>query len=475
MAQPADDQLHPHPWRAFIVLAIPIFLTILDLFIVNVALPAVAFEFPGASLSELSWVLTAYAIVFAAVLVPAGKLGDLYGRRRLYVGGLILFLVGSALAAASPSLPLLLAARAIQAVGGAAVTPNSLGLILPLFPPRRRAAAIAAWGAIAGIGAAAGPMLGALLADSSWRWIFLVNLPLGMVALILVPRMVREIKDDAATRFPDAIGAAFLALAIGLLTLGLSQASEWSWDSRVIGSFVVAAALGAAFLWRSGRHPAPVVELSLLRQPTFALAMIGSVLFWAGFAALLISSALFLTTAWNLSILEAGFGLAPGPALSAVFAAISGRLGVRFGPGRVGAAGGFLFAVAGIWLIARLTAEPAYLIDFLPAQLVAGAGIGLAIPSLVAIVVAGLPPSRLSTGTAVYAMFRQIGAALGVAVWVATLGVGSLQHAPSYVPGWAFISVMSGCTAAVLLMTVPLLSAQRRSAQPAPVVMAAGE
>jgi EmrB/QacA subfamily drug resistance transporter len=473
MAQPAPE--HPHPWRAFIVLAIPIFLTILDLFIVNVALPAVALEFPGASLAELSWVLTVYAIVFAAALVPAGKLGDLYGRRRLYVAGLILFLVGSALAAASPSLPLLLAARALQAVGGAAVTPNSLGLILPLFPPQRRPAAIAAWGAIAGLGAATGPVLGALLADSSWRWIFLVNLPLGIVALVLVPRMVREIRDQTATRFPDAIGAGFLAIAIGLLTLGLSQASAWSWDGRVLGSFVIAAALGVAFVWRSSRHPAPVVELPMLRQPAFALAMIGSVFFWAGFAALLISSALFLTTVWNFSILEAGFGLAPGPALSAFFAGASGRLGTRFSPGRVGAVGGVLLAIAGLWLIGQLGVEPNYVFAFLPAQLIGGAGIGLAIPSLVAIAVGGLLPSRLSTGTAVYAMFRQIGAALGVAVWVATLGVGSLASAASYVPGWAFISVMSVATSIVLLATVPRFAAQRPSAERAPVTQAAGE
>jgi EmrB/QacA subfamily drug resistance transporter len=475
MAQAVPDQPHPHPWRAFLVLAVPIFLTVLDLFIVNIALPAVADEFPSASLSELSWVLTAYAIVFAAALVPAGKLGDLYGRRKLYLAGLVLFLLGSALAAAAPSLPLLLGARALQAVGGAAVTPNSLGLILPLFAPRRRPAAIAAWGAIAGIGAATGPVLGALLADSSWRWIFLVNLPLGIVALILVPRLVREIRDETATRFPDAIGAGLLAVAIGLLTLGLSQASAWNWDGRVIGSFVLAAGLGIAFVWRSSRHPAPVVELALLRERAFALAMAGSVLFWAGFAALLISSALFLTTAWNFSILEAGFGLAPGPALSAVFAGASGRLGVRFGPGRVGATGGLLLAAAAAWLIAGLTAEPDYFGAFLPAQLVGGAGIGLAIPSLVAITVAGLPPSRLSTGTAVYAMFRQIGAALGVAVWVATLGVRPLSAVSSFVPGWAFISVMSVSTLVVLLATVPVLDARRRSAEPGPVAVAIGE
>ncbi|HEX7196427.1 MAG TPA: MFS transporter [Candidatus Limnocylindria bacterium] len=448
------EQPHPHPWRAFIVLAVPIFLTVVDLFIVNVALPAVAAEFTAATLSELSWVLTSYAIIFAAALVPAGKLGDLYGRRRLYIGGLATFLVGSVLAAASPSLSLLLAARAVQALGAAAMTPNSLGLMLPQFGPDRRAAAIAAWGAIAGIGAAAGPVLGALLADASWRWIFLVNLPLGALALILVPRIVQEVKDESAARFPDAIGAALLAVAIGLLTLGLSQASLWSRDGRMIASLLAASLIGAAFVWRSSRHPAPVVELSLLRQPAFALAMAGSVLFWAGFAALLVSSALFLTSVWRFSILEAGFGLAPGPALSAVFAGLSGRLTARFGAGRVGGVGGMLLAVAAISLGAQLTERPDYVGAFLPAQLIGGAGIGLAIPSMVAIAVAALPALRLSTGIGVYSMFRQIGAALGVAAWVAAVGTESLGDAASFVPGWAFIAAMSVAASVVLLATV---------------------
>jgi EmrB/QacA subfamily drug resistance transporter len=474
MAHTTPDPPHPHPWRAFMVLAVPIFLTVLDLFIVNVALPAVALDFPTATISELSWVLTAYAIVFAVALVPAGKLGDLYGRRRLYLGGLGTFLVGSALAATAPSIPLLLGARAVQALGAAAMTPNSLGLMLPQFAPRRRAAAIAAWGAIAGIGAAAGPMLGALLAEASWRWIFLVNLPVGILALVLVPRMVREIKDGSHARFPDAVGAVLLAVAIGLMTLGLSQASAWSWDGRVIGSIGAASLLGVAFVWRSGRHPAPVVELPLLRQPPFALAMAGSVLFWAGFAALLVSSALFLTSVWQFSILEAGFGLAPGPALSAVFAGISGRLGARVGAGRVGATGGVLLAVAGLWLISRLTAEPDYVGAFLPAQLIGGAGIGLAIPSIVSIVVGGLPPSRLSTGTAVHSMFRQIGAALGVAAWVATVGTAPLRDAASFVPGWTFIAAMSISTAAVLLATVAVRDVRQGSPEPA-AAMAGGK
>jgi len=161
-----NDIAYSHPWRAFTPLAVAIFLTTLDLTVINVALPAIARDFPGESLASLSWLLTAYAIGFAAVLVPVGKLGDLYGRKRLFVLGMALFVAGSVIAAFAGSLPFLIAARVVQAIGAAAMTPNSLGLALTLFPPQRRASVIAAWGAIAGLGAAAGPLCGALFAEA---------------------------------------------------------------------------------------------------------------------------------------------------------------------------------------------------------------------------------------------------------------------------------------------------------------------
>lgn len=452
-ANPAGGGSTTHPWRAFLVLAVAIFLTILDLFVVNVALPAIAADFAGASLSSLSWVLTGYAIVFAAVLAPAGKLGDLYGRRRFFLIGMLLFVAGSALAATAASLPLLIAARAVQAIGAAAVTPNSLALALTLFPARRRAGVIAAWGAIAGLGAAAGPVAGALLAEADWRWIFLINLPIGVVALVLVPRLIGEVRDDAPAPVPDGLGAVVLAVAVGLLVLGLSQTPEWGWDARVMACLGSAGALTVIFLWRSARHPAPIVELSMLRVPSFAGAMVATVFLWAGFAALLVGSALFLTGPWRLSVLEAGFALAPGPAVSALFAASSGRLGARYGPVRVGMAGGSLFAIGGLLLAILLTTEIEYITAFLPAQILIGAGAGLTIPTLVAIALTELPPTRFSTGTAVYATFRQIGTALGVAVWVgATRGL-STESASSFVSGWVLIA-SAGFATTLALATV---------------------
>jgi EmrB/QacA subfamily drug resistance transporter len=444
---------YSHPWRAFAPLAVAIFLTTLDLTVINVALPAIARDFPGESLSSLSWLLTGYAIAFAAVLVPAGKLGDLYGRKRLFALGMCLVVAGSVIASFAGSLSLLVAARVVQAVGAAAMTPNSLGLALTLFPPQRRASVIAAWGAIAGLGAAAGPLCGGVLAEADWRWIFGINVPIGVASLLAVRQLVREVRDPNAGRLPDGVGAVVLAAAVSLLVFGLSQAPEWDWDARAYACLGAALVLAVVFVRRSARHPAPIVELAMFRARSFTHAMAATIFFWAGFAALLVSNALFLTDTWRFSILEAGLALAPGPILSAPAAALSPRLAARFGPARVGTAGACLFGLGGVWLAGRLGQDVDYVSAFLPAQILTGIGAGLTIPTLVAVALAGLPPTRFSTGTAVYSTFRQIGTAFGVALWVATLGSSSVARSSSFGAGWALIVVMAAATALTIATT----------------------
>ena len=261
------------------------------------------------------------------MLVPAGRLGDLYGRRMLFVIGLGLFTLGSALCAIAPSLELLVAARVLQGIGAAALTPNSLGLVLPLFPPAKRSTVIGAWAGIGAVGASIAPPLGGLLVEVSWRLIFIVNVPLGLIAIVLALRLAPEVRDARATRLPDLLGIALLVAAVGLLTLGLTQGPHWGWDERVLGAFALAAVLGAVFLRRCARHPAPVVELALLRVPAFALAGLSTLLFSAGFAGLLLGNVLFFTEVWDYSVLKAGFAFAPGPLLAATTA-------VHLGPPR---------------------------------------------------------------------------------------------------------------------------------------------
>jgi len=309
-------------WKVLLITSVGLFMASLDLFIVNIAFPDLARDFDGASLPSLSWVLNAYAIVFAALLVPAGRIADRVGRKRVFILGLLVFSGGSGLCAVAPSLNVLVAARVLQAVGGAMMLPTTLGLILPAFPVEQRTLAIGIWSAVGGVAAALGPPIGGLLVQLSWRWIFVVNVPIGIVTAIVAARALQEVRQPEDGR-PDLLGAAELALGIGLLTLGIVKGPDWGWtDPRDLAAFAGALVLVVAFVVRSAHHHAPVIELPLLRVRSFALANLAAAVFFAGFGAMLLSGVLLLTELWGYSALKAGFALSPGPLMAAATMAI---------------------------------------------------------------------------------------------------------------------------------------------------------
>ena len=450
-------------WRAFAVVSVAVFISILDLFIVNIGMPDIQREWPDAGLSRLSWVLTGYAIALAALLVPLGKIGDILGRRRVFEVGVLTFVLGSALCALSPNPEILIAARVLQGVGAAALTPTSLGLLLPLFPLRERAAVIGAWAALGGVGAATGPPLGGVLVQASWRWIFIVNIPLGLYTTFAVRRRFAEVRD-AGSPLPDAVGATLLMLCVGLLTLGLVQGPSWDWDERVVGSFVVGALSGILLVLRSRRHRAPVLELELFRAPSFAFASASTFVFFAGFAGLLLGGVLFLTDVWHYSVLRAGLGFAPGPIMAAVFAAPAGRLAQRFGPAIIGAPGGLLFAIGTAWMTG-LGPDPAYASEYLPTMIVGGIGVGLILPSFTASAMMAVRPERLATGIAAETTFRQIGAALGVGAWVAIFGAPAADGVlDAFDRGFVFMAVTSFVAGLTLLVLHFVLRGARGAA-----------
>jgi len=442
------------PGKVFAVLALAVFIATLDVFIVNIAVPSIRAGFHGASVADLSWVLNAYAIVFAALLVPAGKLGDVIGRRRVFAAGLVAFGVGSALCAAAPSLGFLIAARVLQGAGAAAVTPTSLGLLLPSIPPHRRSAAIGAWAALGAVGAASGPPLGGLLTQLSWHWIFIVNVPLALVALIGTYRVLPEIRDPAKPALPDLIGTVMLVGSVCAATLGLVQGSAWHWDARVIGCFAGALALTIGFVRRSARHRAPVLELSTVRVPAFALSSLSAALFYAAFSAMLLGNVLFLTGVWHYSVLRAGLALTAGPVAAAIVAPFAGRLGQRVGPGPVGGAGALLFGAGSLMGVALFGLEPAYWTRFFPAMLIGGTGVGLALPAFTIAATATLPPAKLATGIGAQTMFRQIGAALGVAAFVAILGTPTRATVIAAYNDTRWFMIGAGLAAAVALALI---------------------
>src|SRR6201747_1959331 len=408
-------------WKILLITSVGLFMASLDLFIVNIAFPDLARDFDGASLPDLSWVLNAYAIVFAALLVPAGRIADRVGRKRVFITGLLLFSAASALCALAPSVPFLVGARVLQAAGGAVVLPTTLGLILPAFPLAQRPLAIGICSAVGGVAAALGPPIGGLLVQLSWRWIFVVNVPIGVITAIVAWRALQEVREPEDGR-PDLLGAAELALGIGLLTLGIVNGPEWGWaDPRALASFAGAVALIVVFVFRSARHQAPVIELPLLRVRSFALANLAAAVFFAGFGAMLLSGVLLLTELWGFSALKAGLALSPGPLMAALFSVPSGRLGGKIGQRPVAVAGGLTFAVGFAYILATVGSTPEYASTFLPGFMLGGAGVGMTLGTLPAVAAATLPPDRFATGTAVFGMARQLGAAIGVAVLVALL------------------------------------------------------
>lgn len=414
-----------HRARVAAIVSVGVFVASLDLFIVNIAFPDIQRDFDGTLLASLSWVLNAYAIVFAALLVPAGRWADRTGRKRAFLFGLALFTAASAACAAAPSVGVLIAARVVQAAGAAILTPSSLGLLLPEFPPEKRGLAIGLWAAVGGTAAAAGPVIGGLLVELSWRWVFLVNVPVGLAAIAAGARVLREVRDPDPAR-PDLLGAGVLTAAVATLIAAIVEGPDWGWgDARVVGLFAAALAFAVVFAARSARHPVPVVEPALLRVRAFAFSQVAGVFFFVAFSAMLLGSVLWLTQVWGQSAIGAGLKIAPGPATAALFAVAGGVLSGRVGPRLVGAVGSALFALGGVWWATHLGVEVHYAADYLPGMLIGGAGVGLVNPSLAGAATAQLPPTRLATGSAVLTMSRQIGSALGVAVLVAVLGTPS--------------------------------------------------
>jgi EmrB/QacA subfamily drug resistance transporter len=452
-------------WKILLITSVGLFMASLDLFIVNLAFPSIAADFGGASISSLSWVLNAYAIVYAALLVPAGRVADRIGRKRVFLTGLLLFALASALCAAAPSVPFLVTARVLQAAGGSMMLPSTLGLILPAFPPEQRAVAVGIWSAVGGVAAALGPAIGGVLLELSWHWIFLVNVPIGLGTAFVAWRTLDEIREPHVGPRPDVIGAVELALGIGLFTAGIVKGPDWGWaDPRTLASFAGAAILIAGFVLRSARHPAPVLELPMLRVRSFSVANTAALVFFAGFGAMLLSSVLLLTEVWHYSVLHAGLGLMPGPLMAATFAAPAGRLGAKIGQPPVIAAGGLVFAAGFVLNLSLVDSIPDYG-SFLPGFLLGGVGVGLVLGPLPAAATMSLPPSRFATGTAVFGMARQVGSAIGVAVLVALLADPAPSELFSHLQrGWVF-ALATGVVASVLALAIGSPAEERREAK----------
>jgi EmrB/QacA subfamily drug resistance transporter len=427
-------------------------LSSLDLFVVNLAFSAIHQNFPSATNQAMSWVLTAYSIAFAAFLVPGGRLADIYGRKRVFKTGLFIFAIASVACAIAPDIISLILARGLKGLGAALMVPTSLGLLLAAYPKNRHKRMIGIWAATGSVAAAVGPTLGGALVAFDWRLIFLINLPIAIPALWLCKHLVETPGEGGA--FPDVIGSLVLIAGIAFLIAGVSYAPDWGfWSSTLWLTLLMAALFLALFVRRCLTARSPALDLRVFRVPTFTVAVVGMVFFYMGFAVMLLGGTLFLTQVWkwNPMIAGAAFGVGPGTAI--VASLLVGKTAIP--PRLLTITAGLLFLVAGIWWFAVLGSEPNYVLAYLPGLILTGAAAGIGQTGFLAGGIAALPAHQYATGTGIINTARQIGAAVGVAVFVGVSG--TAMHPEQFKLAWLLMASFG------LLATLSALLLRTRS------------
>jgi EmrB/QacA subfamily drug resistance transporter len=447
------------PGRVLLVVGLGTFMVFLDTTIVNIAFPDIRSDFSGADLRELSWVLNAYNIVLAALFVVFGRIADVVGRRRTYIAGVALFATASAACAIAPSVTALVAARVAQGLGGAMIVPAGLALVVRAFPQERRAHGVGLYGATAALAAGIGPSVGGLLVElSGWRLTFLVNVPVGVLAVFAARAVLIESRAAGRRALPDLLGSALLAIAIGAVALGIVKGDEWGWTSLAVAACAAVAVLaGTAVVVRSGRHRAPVLDLALLRSRDLALANGLTVTAAVALYAAMLCNVLFLTSVWGYTELKAGLAITAGPLATAIVAGPAGKLADRFGYRTVVLPGALVWVAGLAFFIARAGTRPEFVAHWLPGILLTGIGMGLVLPALNAAAVASARGTSFGTSAAINAAARQVGAVLGIALLVVVVGTPApAQLANAFEDGWRL-------AAAFLLLTAAGAAALRRT------------
>ena len=394
------------------------------------AFDALRQSFAGTSAADLSWVLNGYTVVYAAMLIPAGGLADAHGRRRIFRLGLTLFLASSAACGAAPSVEWLIAARVVQALGAALLTPASMAIVLAAFPTEKRAVAVSLWGAVGGLAAAVGPSLGSwVTASAGWPWAFYINLPIGLWALWRSASHIEEAVKPSVHRSVDIVGLLLLMFAVGAIALAIVESGALRWSTQQIVSVGVGGLVaGACFvLWARTRSNA-LIDLSLFHQRTYRYVNAATLVFGTAFSMMFLGFFFFMIGVWHYTLPQAGLAVTPGPLLVMPTAIVTGRLASRLGHRRFLVGGSLLYALSSLWFFLVPGSEPNYLLHWLPGLLMSGVAVGLVLPSLSAAAVSRLPVAHYAVGSAVNQATRQIGSVLGVALTVAMLGHATLQR-----------------------------------------------
>ncbi|HEY1639142.1 MAG TPA: DHA2 family efflux MFS transporter permease subunit [Streptosporangiaceae bacterium] len=414
-----------NPWAVLIVVSLGFFMTLLDLTIVNIAIPNMISKL-HASLDDILWVINAYALVLAVLLITAGRLGDLLGQRRVFFGGVALFTIASAACGFAPGAGWLIAFRAVQGLGAALLMPQTLAMLTMVFPAERRGAAFGVWGAVAGVATIAGPTLGGLLVTAfDWRYIFFINIPVGAIVLVLTLVLIPDLRTGRRHRF-DVSGVLLASIALLLICYGLVEGQKYNWGT--VTSFIsiplilaVGVVVLAAFLFLQARKQdaEPLVPFVLFRDRNFALMNWLAACISIGMLGIFLPFSIYLQSVLGFTALKAGLTLAPASLISMFVAPVAGRMSDRIGGKFILMAGVTLFAV-GMGLIAFVAQPDSAWYDFLAPQVAAGIGIGCTFAPMTTVAMRNVNPVMAGAASGVFNTTRQVGSVIG------TAGVGAL-------------------------------------------------
>jgi EmrB/QacA subfamily drug resistance transporter len=413
-----------------------LFMAMLDNTVVNVALPTIQRDF-GSGVSSLQWIISAYTLFFAALMLTGGTLGDLYGRKRLFLAGLVVFTSGSLLCGLAPSLHWLVAGRAVQGIGAAALLPGTLSILITTFPdPRERAQAIGLWAGVSGLALAAGPVIGGLLVDSlGWQSVFFMNVPIGVIALVVALRTVRE-SSNPEGRSLDLRGQVLAVISLGTLVYALIEANNYGWTSPLILTlFAVGIASQLAFLWVEAHTPSPMLPLRFFANPTFAAGSIVAGLISFGMFGIFFFLTLYWQNIQGYSALQMGLRVLPLTGAIIVTAPLAGQVAGRIGsrwPMTVGMA----LAGTGMLLLERITPTTSYGALWWN-MLMLGVGMGMVMAPMTAAVTSTVPRARAGMASGTTNATREVGGVFGIALlgaivthWFSRDLAGSLARLP---------------------------------------------
>ncbi len=418
----------------FAISSIALFMVALDNLVVTTALPVIRRDL-GASLADLEWMVNAYTLTFAVLLLTGAALGDRFGRRRMFVVGLIIFTAGSAAAALSPTSEVLILARAIQGVGGAFVTPLSLTILSAAVPPERRAVALGAWGGVAGLAIAIGPVVGGAIAEGlSWHWIFWLNVPIGIVAAIFAAtRLTESHGPDGALDLP---GLGLVSAGLLGLVWGVIHGNDYGWsDPRIVGALVVGAILMVLFLLWESRTKAPMLPLRFFRNRAFSVSNAISFLMYFGVFGAVFLLVQFFQVVQGLSPFQSGLRTLPWTAMPAFVAPIAGVLAGRIGGRPILVTGLALLSAGLFWVAAVVTPTVEYAL-LVPGFVMAGIGMGLFFAPIANVVLSAVRPIEEGQASGANNTIREIGGVFGVAILATVFSsTGSYQSPTAFVEG----------------------------------------